>query len=30
MLTDFKDEKIVDKSGNTINIRSIEKLRAIK
>lgn len=30
MLADFKDEKLIDKTGNAINIRSIEKLRNIK
>lgn len=30
MLADFKDEKLIDKTGNAINILSIEKLRNIK
>jgi DNA-binding response OmpR family regulator len=30
MLADFKDEKLIDKTGNAINIHSIEKLRNIK
>lgn len=30
MLADFKDEKLIDKSGNAINILSIEKLRNVK
>lgn len=30
MLADFKDEKLIDKTGNAINILSIEKLRSIK
>ncbi len=30
MLADFKEEKLIEKSGNAINILSIEKLRNIK
>lgn len=30
MLADFKEEKLIDKTGNAINILSIEKLRNIK
>ncbi|MCX3263733.1 response regulator [Pedobacter agri] len=30
MLADFKDEKLIDKTGNAINILSLEKLRNIK
>ena len=30
MLADFKDEKLIEKSGNAINIISIEKLKHIK
>jgi len=30
MLADFKDEKLIEKSGNAINIVSIEKLKNIK
>ncbi|WP_316829657.1 response regulator [Pedobacter aquatilis] len=30
MLADFKEEKLIDKSGNAINILSIEKLRNVK
>ncbi|WP_443943584.1 response regulator [Pedobacter sp. AW1-32] len=30
MLADFKEEKLIDKSGNAINILSIEKLRHVK
>jgi len=30
MLADFKDEKLIDKTGNAINILSIEKLKNIK
>ncbi|MCX2472740.1 response regulator [Pedobacter sp. MC2016-05] len=30
MLADFKDEKLIDKTGNAINILSMEKLRNIK
>ncbi|TCD23372.1 response regulator [Pedobacter psychrodurus] len=30
MLADFKDEKLIDKTGNAINILSLERLRNIK
>ncbi|MGF1924777.1 MAG: Crp/Fnr family transcriptional regulator, partial [Bacteroidia bacterium] len=30
MLADFKDEKLIEKSGNAINILSIQKLRNVK
>jgi DNA-binding response OmpR family regulator len=30
MLADFKDEKLIDKTGNAINILSLEKLKNIK
>lgn len=30
MLADFKDERIIDKTGNAINILSLEKLRNVK
>jgi len=30
MLADFKEEKLIDKSGNAINILSVEKLRHVK
>jgi len=30
MLADFKEEKLIDKSGNAINIISLEKLRNVK
>jgi len=30
MLADFKEEKLIDKSGNAINILSLEKLRNVK
>ncbi|GGI24923.1 response regulator [Pedobacter mendelii] len=30
MLADFKDEKLIDKTGNAINILSVEKLKNIK
>lgn len=30
MLADFKDEKLIDKTGNAINILSIDKLKGVK
>ena len=30
MLADFKEEKLIEKSGNAINIISIEKLKNVK